>query len=115
MISVALCSMFVFMAPADDKVCKKTEPTLGDMRARIDALDDSLMILLEQRLEVCRQVGEYKKQRKMAVVQSNRFNEILEKRCAQGKECGMDSVFVKRMFELIHDESVRQQNELMKK
>ena len=42
-------------------------------------------------------------------------NEILEKRGAQGEQCGMDSEFMKKIFEAIHEESVRQQMEIINK
>ena len=85
---------------------------LTDLRRQIDSLDNKLIEVLAKRMEVCREVGQYKKQKGMAVVQSDRFNEILEKRSRQGADSGLDSNFVKQMMTLIHDESVRQQNEL---
>ena len=42
-------------------------------------------------------------------------NEILDKRGAQGSLCGMDSEFIKKVFEAIHEESVRQQMEIINK
>ena len=49
----------------------------------------------------------------MTILQAARYNEILEKRGAQGALCGMDSQFVANVFELIHEESVRQQLEII--
>ena len=51
----------------------------------------------------------------MTVLQSARYNEILEKRGAQGTLCGMDADFVAHVYELIHGESVRQQIEIVNK
>ena len=48
----------------------------------------------------------------MTVLQANRYNEILDKRSAQGTLCGMSSKFARQVFELIHEESVRQQVEI---
>ena len=45
----------------------------------------------------------------MTVVQTSRYNEILDKRGAQGVLCGMSDEFVKTVFEAIHEESVHQQ------
>ncbi len=47
--------------------------------------------------------------------QTGRYNEILDKRGAQGSLCGMDSEFIKKVFEAIHEESVRQQMEIINK
>ena len=51
----------------------------------------------------------------MTILQTGRYNEILDKRGAQGSLSGMDSEFVKQVFELIHEESVRQQMEIINK
>ena len=51
----------------------------------------------------------------MTVLQAARYNEILEKRGAQGALCGMDAQFVAKVFEGIHEESVRQQIEIINK
>ena len=87
---------------------------LNVMRAEIDSLDDALVRLLGRRMEVCREIGEYKKEHKMGVVQADRFNAILEKRSKQGEEEGMDGDFIKRVFNEIHDESCRQQEIISK-
>ena len=46
---------------------------------------------------------------------TGRYNEILEKRGSQGALCGMDAEFIKKVFEAIHEESVRQQMEIINK
>jgi len=49
----------------------------------------------------------------MTVLQTSRYNEILNKRGAQGSLCGMDPNFIKTIFEAVHEESVRQQIEII--
>ena len=66
-------------------------------------------------LRVCREIGTFKKEHNMTVLQTGRYNEILDKRGAQGTLCGMDADFVKQVFEAIHEESVRQQLEIINK
>ena len=51
----------------------------------------------------------------MTVVQTTRYSEILDKRGAQGALCGMNPDFVRKVYEAIHSESVRQQIEIMNK
>ena len=51
----------------------------------------------------------------MTIVQAKRYSEILDKRGAQGVLCGMSSDFVRNIYEAIHEESVRQQVEVMNK
>ena len=79
------------------------------LRAPIDEIDTTLMDLLAKRFRVCREIGTFKKEHNMTVLQTGRYNEILEKRGAQASLCGMDAEFAAQVFELIHEESVRQQ------
>lgn len=86
-----------------------TTEGLRSLRAQIDELDDELMALLSKRLRVCREIGQYKKEHNMTVLQSNRYKEILEKRGKQSEQCGISAESVANIFEEIHQESVRQQ------
>lgn len=92
-----------------------TTEGIVQLRKQIDELDNQLMELLSKRMRVCREIGQYKKEHNMTVLQTTRYNEILDKRGAQGSLCGMDADFVKRVFEEIHEESVRQQMEIINK
>lgn len=85
------------------------------LREQIDALDNNLVELLSNRMNICRKIGSYKKEHNMTVLQANRYKEIIDKRGAQGELFGMDSEFVKHIFELVHEESVRQQMEVINK
>ncbi len=88
---------------------------INQLRSQIDELDNQLMELLAKRMRVCREIGQYKKEHNMTILQAARYNEILEKRGAQGALCGMDAEFVAKVFENIHEESVRQQMEIINK
>ena len=92
-----------------------TTEGIHELRKQIDELDNNLMELLSKRMRVCREIGQYKKEHNMTVLQTSRYNEILDKRGAQGSLCGMDSAFIKDIFEAIHEESVRQQMEIINK
>ena len=92
-----------------------TTEGISQLRKQIDDLDNQLMELLAKRMRVCREIGQYKKEHNMTVLQAARYNEILEKRGAQGALCGMDAQFVAKVFEGIHEESVRQQIEIINK
>lgn len=87
--------------------------SITQLRKQIDELDNQLMDLLSKRMRVCREIGQYKKEHNMTVLQTGRYNEILAKRGPQGTACGMSPEFAARIFELIHEESVRQQMEII--
>ena len=78
-------------------------------REQIDEIDHELMKLLSKRMEIARCIGELKKEKRMAVFQPYRYNEIMErymKFCADGR---IEVDAVREIFELIHSESIRQQ------
>ena len=90
-----------------------TTEGIHELRKQIDELDNQLMNLLAKRMRVCREIGQYKKEHNMTVLQHARYSEILDKRGAQGSLCGMGTEFVKKIFENVHEESVRQQMEII--
>ena len=90
-----------------------TTEGLRQLRAQIDELDNQLMDLLSGRMRVCREIGQYKREHNLTVLQASRYNEILEKRGAQGSLIGISPESVARIFEEIHEESVRQQLEIV--
>ena len=69
----------------------------------------SLINLLAERFKLCREIGKFKKEHNMTVLQSDRYNEMLEKCKQQANACGIDAKFASRILEIIHEESVRQQ------
>lgn len=89
--------------------------TLTSLRKDIDDLDNELIDLLAKRMRVSRKIGEYKKEHDMAIVQTKRYSEILDKRGAQGSLKGIESECIKNIFEHIHEESVRQQMDIINK
>ena len=92
-----------------------TNEGIQQMRKQIDELDNQIMDILARRMKVCREIGHYKKEHNMTVLQATRYNEILNKRGVQGSLSGMAPEFVAKVFESIHEESVRQQMEIINK
>lgn len=92
-----------------------TTEGITQLRHQIDELDNQLMELLAKRMRVCREIGQYKKEYNMTVLQTQRYKEILDKRGVQGAMCGMSAEFAAKIFEHIHEESVRQQMEIINK
>ncbi|MEG1579813.1 MAG: bifunctional 3-deoxy-7-phosphoheptulonate synthase/chorismate mutase type II [Bacteroidaceae bacterium] len=88
---------------------------LNALRSQIDDCDNSLLELLSRRMRISREIGTFKKEHNMAVVQTARYSEILDKRGAQASLCGMDTDFIKNIFEAIHEESVHQQIDIINK
>lgn len=96
------------------EVSESTE-SLDSLRKQIDECDNTLLELLTKRMRISREIGAYKKEHNLTIVQTARYTEILDKRGAQGSLCGMNPDFVRELFELIHEESIAQQAEVMNK
>ena len=92
---------------------RQTTESLRELRGQIDECDDQVIEILAKRMRICREIGTFKKEHDMTVLQPVRYNEILEKRGAQGPLCGMGAEFIKKVFVAIHEESVRQQLEII--
>ena len=92
-----------------------TSESLEALRRQIDEVDNQLLELLATRMRISREIGQYKKEHNMTIVQTMRYTEILEKRGAQGALNGMTSSFIRDIFEHIHEESVAQQMEILNK
>ncbi len=92
-----------------------TTENLSELRRQIDELDTQLLEALSKRMRIAREIGQFKKENDMPVLQSGRYDEIINKRCMQAVELGLSHEFVKEVMEAIHEESVRQQLELNSK
>lgn len=96
---------------------KETQSTesLTELRKQIDECDNQIIEVLAKRMRISREIGTFKKEHDMTILQTERYSEILDKRGAQGSLCGMSSDFIRKVFEAIHEESVRQQMEIINK
>ena len=91
----------------------QTTENLAELRNQIDQLDNQLLELLAKRMRVSREIGQYKKEHSMPVLQTSRYDEILQKRMTQAVELGMGAEFMKEVMQAIHEESVHQQMEII--
>ena len=89
--------------------------SLNELRAQIDKLDDQLLDLLVHRMRISRDIGQYKKEHDMPILQAQRYEELLARRAAQAVQLGMDREFMRTVMQAIHEESVRQQMEVLGK
>lgn len=86
---------------------------LNILRQQIDQLDNELIEVLNKRMRVCREIGQYKKEHRMQVVQIGRYDDILRSRIKLAEEMDMSGEFMKIVLQAIHEESVRQQIEII--
>ena len=87
---------------------------LNTLRAQIDVIDNQLIEILSKRMKVADAIGGIKKSQNVAVLQSNRWNEILGKMILEGEAKGLSEEFVLKMFKAIHQESINHQEKILK-
>lgn len=87
---------------------------LEELRGKIDAYDKELFQVLEDRMKVAVQIGEYKKAHNITVLQPERWQEILDKTIEEGKKHDLSTEFVTKVFTAIHQESINKQTKLMR-
>jgi chorismate mutase len=86
---------------------------LEKLREQINHLDDELIQLLGQRMKVADKIGEYKKNNNVTILQTNRWNQILERAFAKGDSIGLSREFITKYFDAVHMESINHQNKIM--
>ena len=91
----------------------QTTENLTLLRQQIDQIDNDLLEALSKRMRISREIGQYKKEHSMPVVQTGRYDDILNSRAAAAEELGMNGDFMKTVYQAIHEESVRQQIEVL--
>ena len=93
----------------------QTTESLAELRRQIDTIDETLLEQLAKRMRISREIGIYKKEHNMPILQAPRYGEILEQRAKMGSEMDLNADFVEKILKEIHEESVRQQMIIMNK
>ncbi|MGW9685422.1 chorismate mutase [Flagellimonas sp. 2504JD1-5] len=86
---------------------------LSNLRAQIDVIDNQLVDTMGKRMKISDEIGKLKKQKNVAVLQSNRWNAILGNMILEGEQRGLSEEFVLRMFKAIHQESINHQEKII--
>ena len=104
----------------DLKVRQKTDTEneynlrLSKLRAQIDNYDEKILEILGNRMKIADQIGMLKSEKNVAILQNQRWNEILDKMILEGEEKGLSGDFVMQLFKAIHQESIRHQEKVYK-
>lgn len=97
----------------EDVASEEYHAALEKFRQQINQLDDELMQILGQRMKVSENIGQYKKENSITILQTNRWNSILERAFAKGDQLGLSKEFVTKYFDAVHMESINHQNKIM--
>ena len=87
---------------------------LENLRIKIDDADSQILDIIGNRMKVSEEIGKIKKKQNVAILQSARWNGILEKMILDGKEKGLSEDFILKIFKAIHQESINHQEKILK-
>lgn len=91
------------------------ETKLEELRTEIDKLDAELVDILAQRMNIVEQIGEYKKENNITILQIKRWSEIIKNRLAHGIQLGLNKDFLMKILQIVHKESIQKQTDIMNK
>ena len=112
----ALKQMFVNLRVrkvSDDE--SEYNQNMAKLRLQIDEFDGKLLEILGNRMKVADKIGVLKKEKNVAILQNQRWNEILGKMILEGEEKGLSNEFVMHLFKAIHQESITHQEKVINK
>ena len=97
----------------DDVNSEVFHAALDSLRQQINQLDNEMVQLLGRRMQVAEQIGRYKKENNITILQAGRWQEIVEKACQQGAQVGLSREFITRYLEAVHMESINRQKRVL--
>ncbi len=97
----------------EDIPSEEFHATMEKLRQQINHLDDELLQILGQRMKVADEIGKYKKANNITILQTNRWNSILERAYLKGEKLGLSKEFITKYFDAMHMESINHQNKIM--
>ena len=92
---------------------KEYREGIEQLRSRIDCIDEDLLKELGERMDVSRMIGAYKRDHNVAILQMSRWDVVMAEMKEKARVHGLSEQFIESIFNAIHEESVRIQNEVL--
>ena len=96
----------------EDVASEEFHQALEKLRHQINHLDDELMQILSQRMKIAEKIAVYKKENNITILQTNRWNEILNRACQRAEKIGLSKEFITKYFDAVHMESISHQTKI---
>lgn len=95
-----------------EKGSTEFETKLEELRSEIDKIDVELLHIMSRRMDVVDEIGRYKKENNITILQLKRWSNILRDRLKTGMNLGLNKAFIQNLLEIVHTESIRRQTEI---
>ena len=92
---------------------KEFTKNLQHLRSIVDEIDEEIINWLAKRMDVIDQIGEYKRDNNITVLQLERWLEIINTRTAWAETKGLNKEFIQKVCQIMHKESIRKQTDLI--
>lgn len=110
-----LADLITGLTVRTSKLNSETKTKLDQLRKDIDLIDEELIHVLASRMKVARDIGQYKKENSITILQTNRWKEILDKFTAKATTNQLSEDFITKIIKAVHDESISQQEDVLNK
>jgi chorismate mutase len=87
---------------------------IEDIRQMVDSLDAEIVDIISRRMQLAKTLGGIKAENNIPIYQPERWREIIENRTKQGKDLDLNEEFVLKLFEVVHDKSIKVQLNVLK-
>ncbi|MBN1131128.1 MAG: bifunctional 3-deoxy-7-phosphoheptulonate synthase/chorismate mutase type II [Chitinispirillaceae bacterium] len=93
---------------------KQDQQKIALLRSEIDAIDNNLIGLLGKRMEFVRDIGAWKRDHNVSLLQLERWRQVLSTRLQKSGKKSLSKKFIRDIFEQIHEEALRIQERIKK-
>lgn len=97
----------------DEQGNKEFVNKLEELRSEIDKLDEELLDILARRMNIVEEIGKYKKENNITILQLKRWSQIIHHRETSAVKLGLSKEFISKLLEALHEESIQRQTEVM--
>jgi chorismate mutase len=88
------------------------ENKLEELRTEIDKLDEEMIDILGRRMNIVEEIGKYKKENNITILQLKRWSRIIHDRVDTGVHIGLSREFLLKLLEALHEESIQRQTDV---
>jgi chorismate mutase len=98
-----------------EKGNREFESKLEELRSEVDKIDAELLHILSRRMELVDELGYYKRDHNITILQLKRWSNIVRDRLKTGLNSGLEKDFLQKLLEIVHNESIRRQTDIYKR
>lgn len=80
---------------------------LEELRYQLDEIDHTLLSIVKKRIDCCIEIGHYKRENNVAMMQPHRIEHVKQRAAEFGERNNVNSLFLINMYDLIIKETCR--------